>query len=94
MFPAGVQAYGSFCSRLSLTVFGDCQEIHDWSDNEKGVGFDLCKYLKMTRHSQINPKSHLKSWSLTLLGDCLDIHNWSDYKEKDVGFNMCKIFTI
>ena len=55
-FPACVQVYGSFCNRWSLILLGDCLDIHNRSDyEEKDVGFNICKKLKMFLYSQINP---------------------------------------
>ena len=60
-FPAHVQAYGSVCNRWSLTLLDDCLNNHSWSDyQEKDLGFNIYKALKMTLYSQIYPISHLK----------------------------------
>ena len=41
------------------TLLGDC--IDNRPDYEKkDVGYDICRNLKMTLYSQINPTSHLK----------------------------------
>ena len=38
-----LQAYWSFCNRLSLTLFSECLDIHNWSDcEENDVGFITC----------------------------------------------------
>ena len=46
---------------ISLRLLSDGLEKHGWSQyDEKGVDFHVYKHLKMSRYSQINPKSYLK----------------------------------
>ena len=60
-FPACVQSCVNFYIRWSLTLLGDYLDIHNWPDlEEKDVGFNMCKSLKMTLYSQIYPASYLK----------------------------------
>ena len=55
------------CNRCSLTFLNNSLDIHNWSDYwEKGVGFAICKNLKNTIYSQINPISHLNSHLLCI----------------------------
>ena len=43
----------SLCSRI-----GDCLAIKNWSaEEDKDVGFNVCKHLKMTLYLQINPST-------------------------------------
>ena len=56
IFPACVQAYRSFCHSWSLTRLCDALHIHSLSNyEEKGVGFNICKNIKMTLYSEIKP---------------------------------------
>ena len=48
-FPVCVQAYGSLCYRWFLILLGDGLNVRNIFDYEdKGVGFNICEYLKIT----------------------------------------------
>ena len=56
-----------FCKGLSLTLPSGGLDSHSWSEyeekvEEKGVAFNVCKYLKITLYSQIDHISRLSTF--------------------------------